>query len=82
MDQAQLLQVLQGHLRKSMLRRETRGTKKTRRLIQKHFLTGYPHSLRKTKLIKLNFDYITKMAALKEALQKAFPIKSNISIKY
>jgi hypothetical protein len=45
---------------------------KIRYLIQKHFLTGFPHSIKKAAHDPFDFVFIAKLAGLNRALAESF----------
>ena len=50
---------------------------KIRYLIQKHFLTGFPHSIKKAERDPFDFVFIAKLAGLNRALAEAFNKEEN-----
>jgi hypothetical protein len=51
-------------------------------LIQKHFLTGFPHSIKKAERDPFDFVFIAKLAGLNRALAEAFEGGSNLLAAY
>ena len=64
---------------------ESPAIQKFKYLLQKHFMTGYPHSLKRMdgrSRAQVNFVFITKMANLNSTLNEVFKERPNLFHKY
>lgn len=59
-----------------------RSLLKLRYLIQKHFLTGFPHSVKKAERDQFDFVFIAKLAGLNRALAESFEGGTNLLTAY
>jgi len=64
------------------IKKQSKALLKIRYLIQKHFLTGFPHSIKKAKRDPFDFVFIAKLAGLNRALAESFEAGGNLLNKY
>ena len=53
------------------------STRKIRTMLQKHFMTGFPHSLKQNKNPNFDFMLVEKLGILNRTLIKILPFDEN-----